>query len=427
MLRSEDFSNASWSKVGTPIVTAHTLQDDDAAAQEYVTQTVSLIIGATYTVAAWFFKDAVTSRFPAVVVSGGATAITHLNTSTGAKADETTGLSMVSTVTDAGAYWKLSITFVPTQASNGFNIHPSRSTVIGTANNAAVGTVNVDRVQLHRGSVAVPYLTTTSAARFGLAIDYNPSTLAPNGLFGEPAATNLLLNNSALSTQSVTVTAVAHTLSFWGTGTVTLSGVSTAGPLVGTGAANRVSLTFTPTAGSLTLTVAGTVSIAQLETGTVATSPILTFGATVTRAADQFSVTPAAINYSATAGSWWAEWNLKAVISNARVIGYTSAAGALMSAADAMRVFEGTTLSKTVVWTVNTTHKGASAFASGDRAVTMDGAAVAADAGATTNLLSPGAAIFFGNGGSTPINGYIRKVYYVPRRMTNVELAAKTT
>jgi hypothetical protein len=70
-----------------------------------------------------------------------------------------------------------------------------------------------------------------------------------------------------MATQSLTVLAVQHTLSFQGTGTVTLSGVSTSGPLVGTGAADIVSLTFTPTAGSLTLTVTGTVQLAQLETG----------------------------------------------------------------------------------------------------------------------------------------------------------------
>jgi len=78
---------------------------------------------------------------------------------------------------------------------------------------------------------------------------------------------NLLTGTDAMATQSLTVLAVQHTLSFQGTGTVTLSGASTSGPLVGTGAANIVSLTFTPTAGSLTLTVTGTVQLAQLETG----------------------------------------------------------------------------------------------------------------------------------------------------------------
>ncbi len=83
---------------------------------------------------------------------------------------------------------------------------------------------------------------------------------------------NELSETDTLATQSVTVTAAERTLSFTGTGTVTLTGASTAGPLVGTGAGDRVSLTFTPSAGSLTLTVLGTVTDAQLELGASATT-----------------------------------------------------------------------------------------------------------------------------------------------------------
>ena len=111
--------------------------------------------------------------------------------------------------------------------------------------------------------------------------DYDPVTHVLKGMLIEPTRSNLLLNSQTLGTQSVAVTAQAYTLSFYGTGTITLSGVSTAGPLVGTGAfPTRVALTFTPTAGTLTCTVTGTVSNAQLEAGGYATSYISTFGAT---------------------------------------------------------------------------------------------------------------------------------------------------
>lgn len=98
---------------------------------------------------------------------------------------------------------------------------------------------------------------------------------AKRGIYGWMPKTgrrNLLNATETLATQSVTVTAAAHTLAFTGTGTVTLSGASTAGPLIGTGASNRVTLTFTPIAASLTLTVTGSVTLAQLELGSTATA-----------------------------------------------------------------------------------------------------------------------------------------------------------
>lgn len=125
-------------------------------------------------------------------------------------------------------------------------------------------------------------------------IDYDPVTLAPLGLLVEESRTNLLLNSTIdganLATQSVTVTAQAYTLSFYGSGTVTLSGTAT-GAKVGAGAyPARGKFTFTPTAGTLTLTVTGTVQYAQLEPGAFATSVIPTAGATVTRTLDSASM-----------------------------------------------------------------------------------------------------------------------------------------
>jgi hypothetical protein len=121
--------------------------------------------------------------------------------------------------------------------------------------------------------------------------DHDPVTLACNGLLIEESRTNLVFPSDTLSTQTRTVTATPHTLSFYGTGTIVLSGVHVA-TVVGTGSyPTMTTLTFTPTAGSLTLTVTGSVTQAQLEVGSFPTSYIPTTTASVVRSADLCSIT----------------------------------------------------------------------------------------------------------------------------------------
>jgi len=130
--------------------------------------------------------------------------------------------------------------------------------------------------------------------------DHNPVTGESLGLLVEEQRTQLLELTDALATQTKTVAAAVHTLSFYGTGTVALSGAHSA-TVVGAGAYPvRTTLTFTPTAGALTLTVTGTVQFGQLEAGAFATSYIPNTGTgQVTRSADVASITGA--NFS----SWY--------------------------------------------------------------------------------------------------------------------------
>lgn len=162
----------------------------------------------------------------------------------------------------------------------------------------------------------------TAAAYYGARFDYDPVTLAPKGLLIEEQRANLLLNSSLagtnLATQSVTVTAVPHTISFYGTGTVTLTGTAIA-TVVGTGAyPTRTTLTFTPTAGIILFTVTGTVQYAQLEIGSFATSFIPTAASQVTRAADVASI------QGSNFYSWYNQNEGSIVYTGDRVVGASS-------------------------------------------------------------------------------------------------------
>lgn len=271
--------------------------------------------------------------------------------------------------------------------------------------------------------------------------DYDPNTLAPLGLLMEPQRTNLLLNSllngTPLSTQSVTVTAAAHTLSFYGTGTVTLSGASTAGPLVGTGALNLVSLTFTPTAGSLTVTVSGTVKWANLELGGDLSSFIPTAGATATRIADSLSATGA--NFS----SWYNQ-------SAGAFVFHGSKRGASLNGQNMVVVSDGTNNERfTLYFATNTnrllavdggvtqatldsgtttaaeTFKIGFGYAANDFASVKNGGTVVTDLVGTVPTPSS-LGIATGAASGTSFNGHVRSLKYYNTRLSNSTLQGLT-
>jgi hypothetical protein len=118
----------------------------------------------------------------------------------------------------------------------------------------------------------------------------------PSWLF-EPQSTNSFLNSNAPATQVVTVAnATVYTISVRGIGVATLSGAAT-GVITGTNSEGS-SLTVTTSSNSLIVTVtglSGTVYV-QVETGSIATSPIITAGSAVTRVVENYSRALSAMN-----------------------------------------------------------------------------------------------------------------------------------
>lgn len=152
--------------------------------------------------------------------------------------------------------------------------------------------------------------------------DFDPSTLICKGQIIEEARTNLLLNSlingTNLSTQTVTLSAVMHTFSFYGNGSVSISGGHSA-TVAGTGNfPSRTTYSFTPSAGSSTFTVSGDVKYAQLETGAFASSFIPTAGSSVLRNAD--TVTMSGVNFT----SWFNATVSGSAVASATVMGGTN-------------------------------------------------------------------------------------------------------
>jgi hypothetical protein len=283
------------------------------------------------------------------------------------------------------------------------------------------------------------YIPTTSTINSAPRFDHNPTTGESLGLLVEEARTNLLLNSATLSTQLVTVAAAANTLSFYGTGTVTLTGVSTAGPLVGTGANDRVSLTFTPIVGVLVLTVSGSVTNAQLEAGAFPTSYIPTTTATVTRSADVCSITGSAFSswYRQDEGTVFAAYDQPAVggsiavvddatINNAIVLFSISAANQRASANMLVASANQGRLDAGGTFTANVLNRAALAVSASGRGLSCNGSAVSTSANPSSMPTLSRLAIQGDSSFSVQKGGHIQRLTYWPTRLPNSTLQAVT-
>ncbi|NDY56767.1 LamG domain-containing protein [Desulfovibrio sulfodismutans] len=258
------------------------------------------------------------------------------------------------------------------------------------------------------------------------------------GLRIEGAATRLnTIAAAPTAPENVSVSAVAYTLSFFGTGSMTLSGAHAA-TINGTGALPaRVSYTFTPTAGTLTLTPSGTVQHLQVEAGAFATSPILGEGSAVARTADVATVALSGIDFNTAEGTIYCEFRVAGVSVQQRIfyIDNNSSSNVLslfVSASNkiTMAVASGGT---TVVYTeasstvvANTVYKVAFSFRNNNYQLVVNGGPAVSDtSGAMPSSL---VTIRLGQGLSNvqPMFGVIRHFAYFPRALTTAQLQAMT-
>tara|TARA_R110000772_G_scaffold266552_1_gene389184 strand:- start:17 stop:2209 length:2193 start_codon:yes stop_codon:yes gene_type:complete len=232
----------------------------------------------------------------------------------------------------------------------------------------------------------------------------------------EPAATNLVVTPVAPSTQGITVTAVAHTLAFTGTGTIVVSGTGS-GTLNGTGANDRVSLTFTPTAGTTTLTISGDVNYGQLEIGSVLTSFI-----DGTRAADVLKIDGVDFSgfWNATEGTLYCESagrKLGQYIFSADDGGASNRIASLFNPSTHAFIADGGVTQADIDAgpddVAGVLSRKAISWAANNVAISMDGSSVVSDVSATiptVDRLNLGS----DHNGTNQINGWIGKLIYWP-------------
>jgi hypothetical protein len=354
---------------------------------------------------------------------------------------------------------------------------------IGTNGNAT-GTVVLHRPQVSVGPTALPYVPTTSAAVYAPAVDWL-SAQSAYGLRSEAAATNRALwardltnaawtktnataaltatgidgvaNSASVVTatagnatvlQAITHASEARTLSIFlkrrtGAGTVetTIDGGSTWVARTLTSDWQRFTTTSTladPSVGIRIVTSGDAVDVdaAQVETGSRASSPILTLGATATRAADAL-VVPDSGWINQTEGTLAAV----AVRDAASTTGFPQIAtltpgsgtadvirlGYVTPTLAAFDVRVGNVAQAEMYPSATTDRRSIAArYAVNDFAVSVNGGAVSTD---TSGTLPTTAALTVGSSsvsGAQALNGHITRIRYVGRRLSDGQLRALT-
>lgn len=457
-------------------------------------QSYTYISGATYSLS--FYAKAGTHNFLTIDFNNTGILYATFNLSLGTVTDTGAGTTSAIASAGNGWY-RISISAAVTTGASfpEFYLSQTGTSARGSWTPAGTETVYVWGAHLHRGPTLQTYRATTASAWFGVPIDYDAAT-GRYALLVEPAATNLALQardltnavwtatNASVAKNAVgvdgvansacTITAsttgalvynntnftvaasTAYTVSFYAkAGTATglkyaLYDVSNAAFIVsdvaytaGAGQFDRITVPVTTPAGCTAFRVyplrncasTGTVIIdqVQLETGSVATSPIPTFAATVTRAADNINVATSAFPYSSggpmtflvTGDAQTAQGgffnmflnssNYVAMDSNGNRAAYLTTAGS--NVAD---LSPGGT-------TNGVSAKLGAAYNTNDFAAVVNGGAVSTDAsgalpaGLTTLRLG-----YSSNNtvSDTPVR--IKNLTFLPRRMSNAELQART-
>lgn len=280
------------------------------------------------------------------------------------------------------------------------------------------------------------YVRSSAVPFYGPRLDHDPSTGAASGLLVEEARTNLILRSQAPSSQTLAVAAQAYTLSFYGSGSIALSGAAT-GIVSGAGAyPARRTFTFTPAAGALSLAVSGDVSFAQCEAGTFATSWIPTWNTASLRAADDVRFDASSLGWlSPLAGTFFVEASRLSAKSRGDIVhlcnfansalGEVNASGGPDGALDvSMRTTAGSfNVSSQDALALAPPARAAFAYGADGGAISINGSAAIGNPG-VLGLSQVNAMTIGSNVGTARhfLNGHVRRIRHFESRLSNAWL-----
>ncbi len=195
LIRSYDLADAAWAETGSNVAVldavgmrgeandATTLTDDDSGSPESVNDTVTCPNDSnTNTFRSFIRKDSDEIRFPSFRyrLSGGAAQSDHLhiNTKTGAFAEETGSVFSDLEVNDAGDWWEVLVSLLNDSSGNTSCLiycYPARGIVFGVSSSAAIGSCIIGNMEIHLNKTIAQVRGTTPIFTSGSTESVNAS------------------------------------------------------------------------------------------------------------------------------------------------------------------------------------------------------------------------------------------------------------
>lgn len=383
-LQSETLTSATWVKNALTAPATDTLQASaGTSVQPYADQSITVIAGPTYTFTFEAMAGTSTFLQYSSSNAWGAS-YQNINLATNSFGTGNISGAVLSTPIDVGDGWyrySISAPSVGTVFSARFSIQElATDTRLKVWSPTGTETVHIRKAHVRRTPSQSDYIATTTAAVYDLPYVYSGGK--KTGVMVEPAATNLALrstefgnaswvksnvsasqnatgpdgvpNSASTLTPSLSsgfvyqpITVSGTTQAVWSVYLRSTSGdVNTRISINGVGASpnpQALTITVTPTWQRfdfpITVTSGAGFNIiignlvgawspltpieawgAQLETGTVATSPIVTYGSAVLRAADSPEIPTSLFPYNISEGTLYIEAEVPTLIANSRYL-----------------------------------------------------------------------------------------------------------